>query len=124
MPDAVLKRPERELATRGRTGRTGDRAEVLGCAIDRLDMDQTVARCEELIAARAFAQHVSINAAKLVAIQDDDDLREIVGRCELVSADGQAVVWASRVLGDPLPSRVAGIDLMHALLGRAEEVGY
>jgi N-acetylglucosaminyldiphosphoundecaprenol N-acetyl-beta-D-mannosaminyltransferase len=103
---------------------TTDRAEVLGCAIDRLDMDQTLARCEQLIADKAFAQHVAINAAKLVAIRNDKGLREIVEDCELVSADGQAVVWASRLLGDPLPTRVAGIDLMHGLLARAEEVGY
>ena len=51
-------------------------------------------------------------------------MREIVGGCELVNADGQSVVWASRLLGDPLPERVAGIDLMHALLGLAEQRGY
>ncbi len=51
-------------------------------------------------------------------------MREIVGGCELVSADGQSVVWASRLLRDPLPERVAGIDLMHALLGLAAENGY
>jgi N-acetylglucosaminyldiphosphoundecaprenol N-acetyl-beta-D-mannosaminyltransferase len=33
------------------------------------------------------------------------------------------VVWASRVLGDPLPERVAGIDLMQALFARAEVAG-
>jgi N-acetylglucosaminyldiphosphoundecaprenol N-acetyl-beta-D-mannosaminyltransferase len=33
-------------------------------------------------------------------------------------------VWASRLLGDPLPTRVAGIDLMLELLTLAEERGY
>ena len=44
--------------------------------------------------------------------------------CELVSADGQAVVWASRLLGDPLPERVPGIDLMQELFGLAERRGF
>jgi len=87
-------------------------------------MDGTLARCEELIAAGRPAQHVAINAAKLVAMQRDPELREIVAACDLVSADGQAVVWASRLLGDPLPARVAGIDLMHELLGLSERKGY
>ena len=87
-------------------------------------MDGTLARCEELIAAGRPAQHVAINAAKLVAMQRDAELREIVAGCDLVSADGQAVVWASRLLGDPLPARVAGIDLMHELLGLSERKGY
>jgi N-acetylglucosaminyldiphosphoundecaprenol N-acetyl-beta-D-mannosaminyltransferase len=99
-------------------------AHVAGCRIDRLDMDATLTRCEELIASGGPAQHVAINAAKLVAMQRDGELREIVAGCELVSADGQAVVWASRLLGDPLPTRVAGIDLMHELLGLSERKGY
>jgi N-acetylglucosaminyldiphosphoundecaprenol N-acetyl-beta-D-mannosaminyltransferase len=101
-----------------------DRAAVLGCAIDRLDMRQTVARCHAIIEEGAFVQQVSINAAKLVALRDDAALREVVYRCGLVNADGQAVVWASRLLGDPLPERVAGIDLMHALMAMAERDGY
>jgi N-acetylglucosaminyldiphosphoundecaprenol N-acetyl-beta-D-mannosaminyltransferase len=100
------------------------RALVLGCRIDRLDMTQTLARIEDLIARREFAQHVAINAAKLVAMQRDPELRRIVEACELVSADGQAVVWASRLLRDPLPERVAGIDLMQELFALAERRGF
>ena len=99
-------------------------AHVIGCRIDRLDMDGTLARCEELIASGGPAQHVAINAAKVVAMHKDPELREIVKQCELVSADGQAIVWASQLLGDPLPARVAGIDLMHGLLGLSERKGY
>lgn len=99
-------------------------AEVLGCRIDRLDLAGTLAEVERIIASRQFTQHMAINAAKLVTMQDDEKLREIVAGCGLVNADGQAIVWASRLLGDPLPERVAGIDLMHALLGLAEERGY
>jgi N-acetylglucosaminyldiphosphoundecaprenol N-acetyl-beta-D-mannosaminyltransferase len=99
------------------------RADVLGTHIDRLDMEQTLARIEELIARGEFAQHVAINAAKIVAIQDDPGMRAIVEQCELVSADGQSIVWASRLLGDALPTRVAGIDLMHELLSLAARRG-
>jgi len=102
----------------------GERAIVLDCAIDRLDMEQTLARCQEIIEQDLFAQQVSINAAKLVTMQSDPALREVVNRCALVNADGQSVVWASRLLGDPLPERVAGIDLMHGLIAMAEREGH
>jgi N-acetylglucosaminyldiphosphoundecaprenol N-acetyl-beta-D-mannosaminyltransferase len=101
-----------------------DRAHVLGCAIDRLDMEQTVARIDGIIANRGFAQHVAVNAAKIVAMREDRELKRIIAGCELVSADGQSVVWASRILKDPLPARVAGIDLMQELLALAERRGY
>jgi N-acetylglucosaminyldiphosphoundecaprenol N-acetyl-beta-D-mannosaminyltransferase len=102
----------------------GARALVLDCAIDRLDMEQTVARCRAAIDRGASAEHVSINAAKVVAMRDDPRLQGVIAESELVTADGQSVVWASRLLGDPLPARVAGIDLMHRLLEVAEESGY
>jgi N-acetylglucosaminyldiphosphoundecaprenol N-acetyl-beta-D-mannosaminyltransferase len=72
----------------------------------------------------SYCQHMAINAAKLVALRRDAGLRDVVSRCQLVTADGQAVVWASRLLGDPVPERVTGIDLMEALLDRAEERGW
>jgi N-acetylglucosaminyldiphosphoundecaprenol N-acetyl-beta-D-mannosaminyltransferase len=104
--------------------RSRDTAEVLGCHIDRIDMERTLDRCVTAIESRTFTQHMEINAAKLVALQSDAELRAIVDSCTLVTADGQAVVWASRLLGDPLPERVAGVDLMHRLLALAEERGY
>jgi N-acetylglucosaminyldiphosphoundecaprenol N-acetyl-beta-D-mannosaminyltransferase len=87
-------------------------------------MKETLARIEDLISAGGYYQHMAINTAKLVSLRDDERLREIVEGCELVNADGQAVIWASRLLGDPLPERVAGIDLMEELLGLAERKGY
>jgi N-acetylglucosaminyldiphosphoundecaprenol N-acetyl-beta-D-mannosaminyltransferase len=101
-----------------------DAAHVLGCRIDRLDMEMTLHRIEDVIERREYVQHVAINAAKLVAMRDDEDLRHIVEDCGLVNAGGQAVVWASRLLGDPLPERVAGVDLMLELFALAEKRGY
>lgn len=104
-------------------GRSG-RVDVLGCALDRVTLDEAIAYCDKVIRSRGFAQHMAVNAAKLVAMRDDAELRDTVNRSELITADGQSIVWASRLLGDPLPCRVAGIDLMEALLGRAADAGY
>ena len=100
------------------------RATVFGCQVDRLDLEETVRRCEELVVTRGGAQQTSLNVAKVVAMRDDARLRDIVLGSEVVSADGQPIVWASRLLGDPLPERVAGIDLMRALLAVAARKGY
>lgn len=100
------------------------RADVLGCSIDRIDMRETVARVDHMILAGRYSQHMAINTAKLVSMREDDRLRQIIEGCELVNADGQGIVWASRLLGDPLPERVAGIDLMEELLALSERKGY
>jgi N-acetylglucosaminyldiphosphoundecaprenol N-acetyl-beta-D-mannosaminyltransferase len=97
---------------------------VLGCSIDAVTLEQAVGIVEEQIALREPCQHVAINAAKLVRFQRDDQLRRVIRGCELITADGQAIVWAGRALGQPLPERVTGIDLMDAVLERASERGY
>jgi len=97
------------------------RYRLFGVWIDALTMEQTVARCAELIDERRPVQHCVLNASKVVLMQDVEGLTEIIDRCDLVNADGQSVVWAGRLLGVPLPERVAGIDLMERLLSSAEE---
>jgi N-acetylglucosaminyldiphosphoundecaprenol N-acetyl-beta-D-mannosaminyltransferase len=103
---------------------SGGRVWVLGCAIDAVTLDQAVAVVDEAVASRIGIQHVAINAAKVVKLQRDAQLQEAVHGCELVTADGQAVVWAAGLLGQPLPERVTGIDLMEAVMSRAPERGY
>jgi N-acetylglucosaminyldiphosphoundecaprenol N-acetyl-beta-D-mannosaminyltransferase len=97
---------------------------LLGAPVDALTMDETVDRCRRAIADGESLQHVCVNAAKLVQMRRDHRLAEIVRNCGLVSADGQSIVWASRLLRSPLPERVAGIDLMHRLLELAAQNGY
>lgn len=100
------------------------RVEVLGVEVDALTMDQTIDRAQELIEAGGLHHHAVVNAGKLVLAQDDADLRDALAAAAIVNADGQSVVWASRVLGEPLPERVAGIDFMDHLLARAALRGW
>ena len=100
------------------------RSGLLGSVITVATMDETVAWAAGVIAAREPTQHVVVNAAKLVMMERDATLRGIVNGCPVVSADGQSVVWAGRVLGVRLPERVTGIDLMERLLERASAEGW
>ena len=95
------------------------RVHVFGLPLDALTMDETVERVAELVESGRPHQHVVLNAAKVVLCEDDEEMRDIVSDCALVNADGQAVVWAARLLGHEVPERVAGIDLMEAVLERS-----
>lgn len=99
---------------------SASRATLFDMPLDLLDMQQTVTRCAELVADDGFHQHVVVNAGKVVLCRDLPELRAIISGCEIVNADGQAIVWAGRLAGLPVPERVAGIDLMEQLLLRAE----
>ena len=97
---------------------------LFGCPIDNLGFDDTVRRIEDSIQKRQPIRHCAINAAKIVKIQSDRKLREIVVSSDVISPDGQSIVWASRFLKKSLPERVTGIDLMQKLLELAEKKGY
>ncbi len=93
---------------------------LFGIGIDALTMDETVQRCLDAVRRGERIEIGMVNAAKLVNMRRDPRLAEAVAGCDLVLADGQAVVWAGRVLGVRLPERVAGIDLFMRLLAAAE----
>lgn len=100
------------------------RIDLMGCPIDALDMQQTIAQIEAWIKDRTPRQHVVVNAAKFVEMQSDPHLHRIISSCDLINADGMPVVWASRLLETPLPCRVAGVDLFQELVAVCAARGY
>jgi N-acetylglucosaminyldiphosphoundecaprenol N-acetyl-beta-D-mannosaminyltransferase len=93
----------------------------LNTTIHNLSMKETLSIIDEAITDKKQIHHVVVNAGKIVALQEDKQLRESVNNSDLINADGQAVVWASKVLNQPLKERVAGIDLMINLVQLAAE---
>jgi N-acetylglucosaminyldiphosphoundecaprenol N-acetyl-beta-D-mannosaminyltransferase len=96
-----------------------ERVWIGGLPIDRLTMAESVERALQLIHEGLGHQHVVLNAAKVVSAQSSGPLAESVRNADIVNADGQSVVWASRILRDRLPERVAGIDFMEQLIQAA-----
>jgi N-acetylglucosaminyldiphosphoundecaprenol N-acetyl-beta-D-mannosaminyltransferase len=96
---------------------------LFGVELDPLTLDETVRRCLDAVRNGEQLEIGVVNAAKLVNMRRDPRLAQAVAGCDLVLADGQAVVWAGRVLRAPLPERVAGIDLFMRLLAAAESAG-
>lgn len=101
-----------------------EKINILNCPIDTLTMQETVQLIDHAIATRMPLHHVVVNAAKMVHIQKDKELYDSVVNSDIINPDGQAVVWASRFLGKPLPERVTGIDLMQNLVKLAYEKKY
>ena len=96
----------------------------MGCAVDNLNMAETLDVVEGFIRSGKPHQHVVVNVDKIVKANRDPALRQIINDCDLINADGMPVVWASRLLGKPLKERVTGVDLFEALMARAAEKGW
>jgi len=94
---------------------TGERVSLLGTEVDALSFSDTMDAVVDIIENHRPTQHLAMNAAKVVLLRSDPVLRAIASECGIISADGVPLVWASRLLGHPLPGRVNGTDLMEAL---------
>lgn len=101
---------------------------ILGVPVDNLTMDEAMARCDEFVATGRTSgrthQIATVNADFVVNSLHDPELRRILQEADMATADGMPLVWASRLLGGPLPGRVTGADLVPALARRAAEKGY
>jgi len=58
---------------------------------------------------------VTTNVDHVVRLDRDPELKALYASADYTFADGMPVVWASRLLGTPLPERVTGADLFVAL---------
>lgn len=96
----------------------------MSCPIDNLSFEETLECIEGFVENGGNHYQISINVHKLLNYRSDPAMREVVERADLLSVDGQPVLWASYLLGTPLKARVAGIDLMEALITRSAKRGW
>lgn len=96
--------------------KTVSRISICNIPVDALTMAETIHLIDKSIIEKRPIHHVVINAAKVVNAQKDPVLKESIVSCDIINADGQAIVWASRLFNTALPERVAGIDLMESLV--------
>ena len=97
---------------------------ILGVPFDPVTIDSAISRITDMIETRRPAYVVTPNVDFLVQARRDAELRRILVEAHLVLCDGKPLVWASRWLGNPLPERVAGADLVPRFIALAEQRGF
>jgi N-acetylglucosaminyldiphosphoundecaprenol N-acetyl-beta-D-mannosaminyltransferase len=100
------------------------RAEILGCPVDILTMEETVELARVAMRRKKTTLHVALNVAKLVNMRSDPMLSADVKNSDIIGIDGMGIVWAARLLGLPVKERVAGIDLLQELLVVCAKEGF
>lgn len=97
---------------------------VLGVSVHPLSRTAAIDRVAHALAepARApagcrFVVTPNLDHARL--LRDHLGLQSAYAQAWLVVADGMPLVWAAKLMGQPLPERVAGSDLVPGLLAQA-----
>lgn len=97
---------------------------VLGVPVSCVSMSGALDIVDSAVASGSTLHIGVVNAAKIVNMRKDPELRQAVLASDIIFADGMSVVWAGRLLGVPIRERVTGIDLMFGMLERGNAGRY
>jgi N-acetylglucosaminyldiphosphoundecaprenol N-acetyl-beta-D-mannosaminyltransferase len=113
----------RDLRAPGARPSVPTEGSVLGVPLAVIDYDRTLDWIDASVAAR-HRGYVCVAAVHTVmACQEDPELRAAVRGADFTVPDGQPLVWALNALGQRLPHRVYGPELMERACARAAQTG-
>ena len=96
---------------------------ILGVNIDKVTFSEAVDIAEDLLKTEGVSKIFTPNPEIVMKGKEDPEMRDILNSADLCTPDGIGVVYGSKILGDPVPERVAGFDLVCALLERISKTG-
>jgi N-acetylglucosaminyldiphosphoundecaprenol N-acetyl-beta-D-mannosaminyltransferase len=97
--------------------------QILNGRFDPYSTDETIEAVTQTIRAGDRGVLCTVNVAILMMMRSDPRLQRFVDAAQWAVADGQPLVWASRLGPKPLPERVTGVDLIDRLCARAARDG-
>jgi N-acetylglucosaminyldiphosphoundecaprenol N-acetyl-beta-D-mannosaminyltransferase len=96
---------------------------IMGTPVDLVDNEAWVYCIGRWLADGTPGTAIGVNANLVNLVRRDLALSAAVHAAELTYADGQAVVWASRLLGWQVPERLPTTDMIHPLCALLVERG-
>lgn len=100
------------------------RVRIGGLPIDRLTLDGAIRAIGDLVSSGRGGAIFTPNVDHIVEYQDNPRFREAYDAASLSLVDGVPVLWASHLIGEPLPEKVSGSDLVLPLLRHAAKHGW
>jgi len=97
---------------------------LMGVDLCALRMPDVLNICTDHIAKRRRLLIGVVNVAKIINARRNPQLYAALNEADIVLADGAPIIWLSKMVGKPLPERVAGIDIMFELLKEADSKNY
>lgn len=98
-----------------------DSVNILGTKVANMSMTEVLEWIRIMVEQGKPRHIVTANAEILHKAYLEPDFMRVLEKADLVTADGSGVMWAARALGNPLPERVTGIDLVNHIFSLAEE---
>lgn len=101
-----------------------EKTNILGVNVDKITYDEAVSSIMTML--NESGNHVVFtpNSEIILMAYKDENFCGILNSADLLMADGIGVVYASRIIGDPVPERVAGFDVACGVLDEIAKSGH
>ncbi|MBC8448637.1 MAG: WecB/TagA/CpsF family glycosyltransferase [Chloroflexi bacterium] len=97
---------------------------ILGIRVDAVNSTQTLDIIEQIVREGRPRQVATVNPEFVVAAQANEPFRRALNAASLALPDGIGLLWAARLLGQRLPERVAGSDIVPRIAERSAARGW
>jgi N-acetylglucosaminyldiphosphoundecaprenol N-acetyl-beta-D-mannosaminyltransferase len=97
--------------------------DILGVPVDSITMSEAVAKIGTFIEEGGVHAIYTPNAEIMMAAQRDSELKDILTKADMLTADGAGVVLASKLLGRSVPEKVSGVDLVGEIFNTYKQKG-
>lgn len=92
------------------------KTDILGVKINNMGMDEAVNETVKLLEKDSPSLIFTPNSEIIYMAKKDENFKQVLNSSDINTADGIGVIYASKILKDPIPERVPGFDLACRLL--------
>lgn len=101
-----------------------NRCSIWNVPFDQVDLSEAVDRIARLIQRRQPSYVITANLNYVMLHNQSAEVQAITRDADLILADGQPIVWRSKLGRSKLPTRVAGSEMIYQLAQRASHQGW
>lgn len=96
---------------------------ILGTKIDAHDKTSIKNAVNEALGKKNNIKIFTPNTEIVLRAKRDNKLKDVLENADIMIADGAGIVMASKILGTPLPERLAGIEIGEYIIEAAAKLG-
>jgi len=101
-----------------------NKVDILGVQVDKVNIPEAVDRIMEMLSENKPHMVFTPNSEIIMVAYKDEEFKEILNSADLLTADGIGVVYASKILHNPIEERAAGYDIACGVIEKIAETGH
>lgn len=101
-----------------------DSIKIFGVKINNISFDEAVEEIKGYLKGDSIKTIYTPNPEIVMGAKDDEDLKSLLNKGDMITADGIGLIYASKIKKKPLKERVTGYDLSLKLLEIGNDNSY